>query len=163
TGKLVSIGTSSTLAANTFAIVNGQTITLPWTFTDKSGTGNNQALAGEFLEVGVDLTGLGLSGCFSTFEGETRSSTSPTATLSDFVCGSSPLCSLGTPQQAGLSKVGDSFTYHLVVKNTGVMPLYIQSVSDTLLGNIVVNHQLQQPGASGVNQFVTSISSAFNF
>src|SRR5262249_43213274 len=45
------------------------------------------------------------------------------------------------------------------VTNSGGMPLYIQSVTDTLLGNIVVNHTLQAPGAVGV----TSITSAFNF
>src|SRR5205814_7487319 len=88
---------------------------------------------------------------------------SPTATLSDFVIGTFPLCSLAAPQQAGLSKVGDSFTYPLTVQNTGAMPLFIQSVSDTLLGNIVVNHTLQQPGGSGVNPFVTSITSSFDF
>src|SRR5262249_54507397 len=80
------------------------------------------------------------------------------ATLSDFVIGTFPLCSLAAPQQQGLSKVGDPFTYPLTVTNTGAMPLFIQSVSDTLLGNIVVNHTLQQPGAAGVNPFVTSIN-----
>src|SRR5262249_33859408 len=63
----------------------------------------------------------------------------------------------------GLSKVGDPVTYPLTVQNTGAMPLFIQNVSETLLGNIVVNHVLQQPGAAGVNPFVTSISSGFDF
>src|SRR5262245_37365624 len=94
---------------------------------------------------------------------ETRSSQSPTATLSDFVLGRFPLCSLAAPQFTGLSKVGDPVTYPLTVTNTGGMPLFIQSVSETLLGNIVVNHTLQQPGAAGVNPAVTSISSGFDF
>jgi uncharacterized repeat protein (TIGR01451 family) len=171
TGSLQFVGGNST---NTFAIVNGSTLTLPWTFTDKGktgGTGSNQAAQGEFLEEGVDLTALGLSGCFSTFEGETRSSTSPSATLSDFGFGSFPLCSLTAIPQPGLDKVGDSFTYHLIVQNTGATPLYIQNVNDnnppsgqvSVLGNIVVNGVLQQPGAAGVNPYVTAISSNFNF
>src|SRR5262249_36848121 len=54
---------------------------------------------------------------------------------------------------------GDSVTYDLKVTNSGGMPLYIQSVTDTVLGNVVVNHTLQQPSAPGV----TSITSNFNF
>jgi uncharacterized repeat protein (TIGR01451 family) len=120
-------------------------------------------LPGEFLEEGVDLTALGLSGCFSTFMAETRSSTSPTATLSDFVIGSFPLCNLASPGFTGLSKFdtrtgqGDVVTYQLTVQNTGAMPLYIQSVTDTLLGTIVSNHTLQAPTAP-----VTSITASNN-
>src|SRR5262249_25884628 len=142
---------------------NGASVVLPWLFKDKSG--NMSPAAGEFLEEGVDLTALGLQGCFSTFMAETRSSQQPTATLSDFVLGNFPLCSLAAPQFTGVSKYdtytnqGDFITYPLTVQNTGGMPLFIQSVSDTLLGNIVVNHTLQQPSAVGV----TSITSAFNF
>jgi uncharacterized repeat protein (TIGR01451 family) len=157
-GSLQLLGGNS---SNTFAIVNDGPTSVPWSYTNKSGAHSPDH--GEFLEEGVDLTALGIQGCFSSFLAETRSSQSPTATLSDFVLGSFPLCSLGTPQQAGLSKVGDSFTYNLSVQNTGAMPLYIQNVTDTLLGNIVVNGVLQQPGAAGVNQFVTSISSTFDF
>src|SRR5262249_19437317 len=113
-------------------------------------------------EEGVDLTALGLQGCFSSFLAETRSSQSPTATLSDFVTGTFPLCSLAASPFTGLSKVGDSVTYHLTVQNTGGMPLFIQSVSDILLANLVAGHVLQQPGAAGVNPFVTSID-AGNF
>src|SRR5207302_1820809 len=102
--------------------------------------GATQPAAGEFLEEGVDLTALGLGGCFSSFLAETRSSQSPTATLSDFVTGSFPLCSLAAAPFTGLSKIGDSTTYPLTVTNTGAMPLFIQSVTDTLLGTIVANH-----------------------
>src|SRR5262249_39008127 len=63
-------------------LVNGATITMPWSFTDKSGTPNNQALNGEFYEGGVNLTKLGLGDrCFASVASETRSSTSTTATL----------------------------------------------------------------------------------
>src|SRR5262249_20032024 len=124
-------------------------------FQDKSK--NPGPAQGEFLEEGVDLTALGLNSCFASFLAETRSSQSPTATLSDFVVGSFPVCSLGATPFSANSKVGDSVTYKLTVKNTGAMPLYLQSVTDTLLGNIVVGHTLQLPGAPGVNPFVTSI------
>jgi hypothetical protein len=78
---------------NACAIVNGATTTLPWTFQNKSGTPNNQALKGEFFEGGVDLTDLGLAGqCFSTAVAETRTSTSPTSTLKDFTIGSFGQC-----------------------------------------------------------------------
>ncbi len=140
---------------STFAIVNGSAISVPWPYTNKSG--QSQPAAGEFFEGGVDLTALGLHGCFSTFLAETRSSQSPTATLSDFVLGSFPLCSIAAPQFTGLSKVGDDVTYPLTVQNTGAFPLHLQSITDSLLGNIVVNGVVQQPGAPGVNPFVTAI------
>src|SRR5262245_39639426 len=89
TGELVEV---TTLPGTTFAIVNGSPINVPWSYTNKSG--QSLPAAGEFLEGGVDLTANGLEGCFSTFLAETRSSQSPTATLSDFVIGSFPLCSV---------------------------------------------------------------------
>src|SRR5689334_6363686 len=56
----------------------------PWPYTDKSG--NHSYLAGELFEAGIDLTNLGLANeCFSSVLSETRSSTSTTATLKDFV------------------------------------------------------------------------------
>jgi hypothetical protein len=69
-------------------LVNPQDITLPWSFTDKSGTAGNGALIGEFFEGGINLSTLGLGGeCFQSVLLETRSSTSTTATLKDFVLG----------------------------------------------------------------------------
>jgi hypothetical protein len=68
--------------------------TAPWPFTDKSG--NSTYLNGEFYEGGVNLSDptINLGGeCFSSFTAETRSSTSTTATLKDFVLGQFALCS----------------------------------------------------------------------
>jgi hypothetical protein len=60
--------------------------TAPWPYADKSG--NNSYLQGEFFEGGVNLTALGLADrCFASVAAETRSSTSTTATLKDFVLG----------------------------------------------------------------------------
>jgi hypothetical protein len=64
----------------------------PWPFLDKSG--NSSYLKGELFEAGFDLTALGLGGtCFSTVVSETRSSTSTTATLKDFVVAPFGSCS----------------------------------------------------------------------
>jgi hypothetical protein len=85
-------------------IVNAGTITMPWPFLDKSGTTLNRALNGEFYEGGVNLSTLGLSTeCFSSVASETRSSTSTTATLKDFVLGNFGKCTSGlttTPKQS---------------------------------------------------------------
>src|SRR5439155_18259862 len=72
TGSLVAVATPPN---STFAIVNSGPITVPWTFSDKSH--NTKPAAGEFLEEGVNLSALGLGGCFSNFIAETRSSQSP--------------------------------------------------------------------------------------
>jgi len=56
----------------------------PWPFLDKSG--NSSYLNGEFYEGGINLSLLGLGNeCFATVSAESRSSTSTTATLKDFV------------------------------------------------------------------------------
>jgi uncharacterized repeat protein (TIGR01451 family) len=154
TGSLVAVPTPD--PNSTFAIVNGSPISVPWSYTNKSGA--TSPAAGELLEEGVDLTALGLQGCFATFLAETRSSQSPTATLSDFVLGNFPLCGIAAPQFTGVSKVGDSVTYPLTVTNTGAVTLFLQNVTDTLLGTIVVAGGVQQPGAPGVDPFVTSIT-----
>src|SRR5262249_20329364 len=63
----------------------------------------SQPAAGEFLEEGVNLSALGLNACFSSFLAETRSSQSPTATLSDFVIGQFDTCNLELPNTASVS------------------------------------------------------------
>jgi len=66
---------------------------MPWEFLDKSGTVSNQALNGEFFEAGINLSLLHLAGqCFSSVASETRSSTSTTATLKDFIISSFGNC-----------------------------------------------------------------------
>jgi hypothetical protein len=78
--------------------------TAPWAYTDK--TGNNTYLQGEFYEGGINLSSLGLGGeCFATVASETRSSTSTTATLKDFVLGSFGKCETGLTTQASASSV----------------------------------------------------------
>jgi hypothetical protein len=86
---------SPTLTADDFCgIVNPDNGTVaPWTFLDKSG--NSTYLNGELFEAGVNLSSpqINLGGeCFATLVSETRSSTSTTATLKDFVMGQFAQC-----------------------------------------------------------------------
>lgn len=69
----------------------------PWPFTDKSG--NDSFLNGEFYEGGINLSdpAINLAGsCFSSVASESRASTSPSATLKDFVLGSFGDCTSTT-------------------------------------------------------------------
>jgi hypothetical protein len=96
-------------------LVNSGTITMPWSFTDKSNTASNGALNGEFYEGGINLSAFNLGGeCFSSIASETRSSTSTTATLKDFVLGQFAVCGASlktTPSGDGtLSGVNGSAT-----------------------------------------------------
>ncbi len=81
---------------------NTADITTPWltsNFKDKVG---NKLRVAEFFEGGVNLTDTGLGGkCFNTFIGDTRSSTSLTATLFDYAAGTLGQCAsdiVTTPQ-----------------------------------------------------------------
>jgi hypothetical protein len=99
-GTLQSLGggtnrTCGVAAVDNFCgIVNAANGTFaPWPFTDKSGF--NTYLQGELFEGGLNLGQLSASiasECFASFLSETRSSTSPTATLKDFVLGNFGNC-----------------------------------------------------------------------
>jgi hypothetical protein len=74
---------------------------VPWNgdYTDKSG--NHTYLNGEFYEAGINLSSFGLGGeCFSSMVSESRSSTSTTATLKDFVLGNFAQCKPSLTTQA---------------------------------------------------------------
>jgi hypothetical protein len=89
-------------------ITNGITPS-PWSFSDKSG--NTGFANGEFFEGGVNLTALGLANeCFSSVASETRSSTSTTAVLKDFVLGSFGECGSSVTTQStptGSTSIGN--------------------------------------------------------
>jgi len=71
---------------------NAGTVTAPWPFDGRDGA-PGEFPAGTFFEGGIDLTALGLDvGCFTSFQGETRSSQEVTATLSDFAGGRFSFC-----------------------------------------------------------------------
>jgi hypothetical protein len=71
--------------------VNSATEVAPWPYTPKFGTAGTFP-SGSFFEGGVNLTELGLAGCFQSFLAETRSSPSIDATLKDFVLGEFQPC-----------------------------------------------------------------------
>jgi uncharacterized repeat protein (TIGR01451 family) len=95
-GSLILLGQTS----STVAVVSSGNPGVAWPYTDKSGF--SQPQPGEFIEEGVNLSGLGLNPCFSTFLLETRSSQSTTATLSDFILGSFQTCDVMLPNQASV-------------------------------------------------------------
>jgi hypothetical protein len=104
-GTSTSANCASAAANDQFCgIVNPSLITMPWPFTDKSGTPNNGALNGEFFEGGVNLTALGLGDrCFASVASETRSSTSTTATLKDFILGTFGSCGAALTTQSSIT------------------------------------------------------------
>jgi hypothetical protein len=147
TGSLVDKGVLP--ASQGFAIVNGSNKPSPWLFTDKSNTGGGNTFApGEFFEGGVDLTAIfgGATSvpCFSTFMAETRSSQSPTATLSDFTPPRTfPLCGVSISKacagvgslNAGQNTIHYTFassqTKNTVIQNTGIGALSHVTIVDS--------------------------------
>ena len=87
----------------TCGAANTGTITTPWLTAQKTTVGHTLGTA-LFFEAGLNLTDSGLGGqCFSTFLGDTRSSTSLTATLFDFSGGTLGECGVSvttTPSQS---------------------------------------------------------------
>lgn len=107
----ISVKCAPTLTGDNFCgIVNPTTTSSPWSFLDKSSS--TSFLQGELYEAGINLTNLGFGGeCFSTVVAETRSSTSPTATLKDFVVGTFGKCEtsiLTTPSDGSGVALEDS-------------------------------------------------------
>lgn len=103
-GTSANASCASAAANDTFCgVVNPANGTpAPWPYTDKSG--NHSYLQGEFYEGGVNLTALGLNDrCFASVASETRSSTSTTATLKDFVLGGFGSCGSSVTTQSSVT------------------------------------------------------------
>lgn len=147
--------------ADACAIVNSiDGVTSPWGYTNKS---NQTTFAhGELLEGAVDLDvifGSGNIPCFSTFLGETRASTTPSATLSD-ISGphSFPLCKLTVSKSCTGSSIvnGNQITYNFSgsVTNSGVGTVYNVTLSDTppsssyVSGSLKINNVTRTPGTA---------------
>lgn len=79
-------------SANGCATVNNTSIEVWPSYTFKGDSLAGWAPAGGFFEGGVNLSALGLQGCFSSFLAETRSSPELTAVLKDFALGSFEAC-----------------------------------------------------------------------
>jgi hypothetical protein len=93
---------SACAASNTVDNGVGGTLTQPWSTANKADGVGHLLRTSEFFEGGINLTDLGLGGkCFNTFVGDTRSSTSLTATLFDYAAKTTGACTSGivtTPQ-----------------------------------------------------------------
>jgi hypothetical protein len=72
--------------------VNNTTTPVPWGYQAKGEAVPLQIPSGGFVEGGINLTALGLEGCFSSFVAETRSSPSVDAQLKDFILGDFEAC-----------------------------------------------------------------------
>ena len=93
------------------ATVNNTSIEVPWMYTFKGASESGWVPAGGFFEGGVNLTDLGLEGCFSSFLAETRSSPEITAILKDFTIGEFEACDTGlvtTPADGAGTALTDS-------------------------------------------------------
>lgn len=109
---------------------DGATPDVPWLV--KTKTSNPQGSTynsskdldlGEFFEGGIDLTALGISGCFNRYLADTRSSTSLTATIFDYALGNFSNCSIGlakTCQGASVRTETSDFSspFQVVITNT---------------------------------------------
>jgi hypothetical protein len=106
---------------NFCGIVNAANGTIaPWPFLDKSGNGTY--LNGEFFEGGLNLGALSAaiaSECFASVLSETRASTSPTATLKDFVLGNFGNCNAEMTTSPSKTSVVPGEAVHDVATVTG--------------------------------------------
>jgi hypothetical protein len=93
----------------------------PWDAPDKDGGNLNEA---QFMEGGVNLTDLGLSGCFPTFLANSRSSQIPGATLHDFARSPFEECgaSIATVPSSTSIVLGNSITDTATVTVSGANP-----------------------------------------
>lgn len=103
--------TSASVSLDACGVVNAAPIATddgkPWPSLDKNG-GDLDVNA--FYEGFVKVPAAQAGGCFSTFVANTRSSTSPTATIMDFSRGSFPTCAPSTLLAASAATTGSSAT-----------------------------------------------------
>lgn len=124
-------------AQNLCGIVNGNLLDgygvgteVPWlTETKKPGnTPSNDLDVSEFFEGKINLSALGLVGCFTKYMAVTRSSTSLTATIFDYALGDFSLCSIDVTKACTtgidnpvINAAGDKVitTFDVTVTNNG--------------------------------------------
>ena len=106
------------------ATVNDTTIESPWDYIGKGESVGNEISAGGFLEGGVNLSDLGLEGCFSSFMATSRSSPSLTADPKDFILGNFEACgaTITTDASDDTFEIGGSVTDSATVTVTGGGP-----------------------------------------
>ena len=88
--------------------VNSGLVPVAWPYEPSSGAAGSIP-SGGFVEGGINLSDIGLAGCFRSFLAETRSSPSVDAQLKDYVLGSFEACDstlTTTPTQAAGVSIG---------------------------------------------------------
>lgn len=120
-------------------IFNSQTIPSPWSYVPKSGTSGNFPPT-SFMEGGIVLNDFFQEiPCFSSFLAVSRSSSSLTATLKDFVLNGFNSCKLDVTLDCVNTTVDDTktlfvYTFKITVNNSGFGKLY----------NVVITYNGQQ-------------------
>jgi len=167
--------------AEACAITNLTDMPSPWPYTPKSGT-PGVFPPESFFEGGVNLSAiLGTTACFSSFIAETRSSTSISATLKDFVLGEFPVCGITVQKTCQVTSFTNDFTGFVVdftatVANNGAGTFPIGSlvtVTDDAgtpnndQDDVVLMEVLEQPLAAGGSlqvsgQFVSAQNPPYN-
>lgn len=110
------------------AITNLTDVDSPWPYTPKTGIANVFPYE-SFFEGGINLTQLiGGDTCFSSFMAETRSSSSFTASLKDFVLGSFETC--------GVKIVKSCTTANLAADNQSIEYTFSGAVTNTGFGTL---------------------------
>lgn len=92
TGALGDCVPGSTSDTGGCATVNNTSIPSPWAYVAKGASVGGFIPSGGAVEGGIDLTDLHLTGCFSSFMAETRSSPEIGAQLKDFILGQFEAC-----------------------------------------------------------------------
>lgn len=134
---LVVVNPSGGVGNGYFASVNTGDELAPWTgdYTPKQGTAGYFPY-NSFFEGGINITQiLGNTPCFSSFLIESRSSTSETAQLKDFVLGSINTCKIAVDKQCTSALAADQssidHTFKVYVKNEGFAAITSVSLDDT--------------------------------
>jgi hypothetical protein len=105
--------------------VSNTTVPSPWPYQGAGSTDVADVIyTGGLAEGGIDLTALGLEGCFSSFMAETRSSPEAGAQLKDFALGSFEVCAatITTDASDDTISLGESITDSATVNVTGGGP-----------------------------------------
>lgn len=116
------------------AVSNLVDVDSPWAYMPKAGTANKFPYE-SFFEGGINLSKLAGNTCFSSYMAETRSSSSFTASLKDFVLGSFETCGVAivktcTNSELTADNLSIKDTFSGSVKNNGFGTIYDVKVRD---------------------------------
>jgi hypothetical protein len=119
------------------AITNPGPTAAPWPYTPKQGVSGTFPPV-SFFEGGINITQVfagSTAPCFASFLAETRSSTSVTAVLKDFVLGAFPVCGINITKTCPSSTLNETetafvYTFNGTVTNTGISALHNVTVVD---------------------------------